>query len=61
VSASTVGYFEAGNRRSVLDVSIVQRVLEAAGVEFIGGAPGVKLSGAGEIIPADKFSASNDD
>jgi hypothetical protein len=47
VSASTVGYFEAGNRRSVLDVSVVQRVLEAGGVEFVDGEPGVKLKKPG--------------
>jgi hypothetical protein len=44
LSASTVGVFEGGkHRRSVLMVSTIQRTLEAAGVEFIEGDPGVRL------------------
>jgi transcriptional regulator with XRE-family HTH domain len=58
VSASTVGYFEAGDRRSVLDLSVVRRMLEDGGVEFvkIGRAPGVKLKAPGATIPADNLS-----
>ena len=44
VSASTIGKFEAAKRRpSVLDLSVAQRVLEAAGVEFVDGVPGAML------------------
>jgi transcriptional regulator with XRE-family HTH domain len=46
VSSTTIENFEQGRRKSsVLDLSTVQRVLEAAGVEFIGehGVTGVKL------------------
>jgi transcriptional regulator with XRE-family HTH domain len=44
VSASTIGHFEAGRRRAaVLSVSVIQRTLEVAGVEFVDGEPGVKL------------------
>jgi transcriptional regulator with XRE-family HTH domain len=48
VSATTIGYFEGGKRRpGVLDLSLVRRILESAGVEFTnGGEPGVKLSRA---------------
>jgi transcriptional regulator with XRE-family HTH domain len=46
VSSTTIGNFEQGRRKaSVLDLSTVRRVLEAAGVEFIAehGATGVRL------------------
>jgi transcriptional regulator with XRE-family HTH domain len=44
VSASTVGHFEAGKRRPpVLSISVIQRALEAGGIEFVEGEPGVKL------------------
>jgi transcriptional regulator with XRE-family HTH domain len=47
VDASHLEGFERGRRRlSVLDLSVIQRALEAAGVEFIaenGGGTGVRL------------------
>jgi transcriptional regulator with XRE-family HTH domain len=50
-NATTVKNFEAGKRRlSVLETTVIRRILEAAGVEFIaenGGEPGVKLRRAG--------------
>jgi transcriptional regulator with XRE-family HTH domain len=49
VSATTIGHFETGKKRaSVLDLTVVRRVLEGAGVEFIAehGGRGVKLKKA---------------
>ncbi len=44
VSPTAISNFETGRRRpSVLIVSTLQRTLEAAGVDFVGGGPGVKL------------------
>jgi transcriptional regulator with XRE-family HTH domain len=46
VSAKTIAQFETGKKRaSVLDLTVVRGVLEAAGVEFIAeyGGRGVKL------------------
>jgi transcriptional regulator with XRE-family HTH domain len=44
VSATTVARFEAGKRRpSMLDLSVVRRMLEDGGVEFFDGEPGVRL------------------
>jgi transcriptional regulator with XRE-family HTH domain len=47
VDASHLEGFERGRRRlSVLDLSVIQRALDAAGVEFIaenGGGAGVRL------------------
>jgi transcriptional regulator with XRE-family HTH domain len=47
VGASHLEGFERGRRRlSVLDLSVIQRVLEAAGIEFDaenGGSAGIKL------------------
>jgi transcriptional regulator with XRE-family HTH domain len=46
VSSTTTGNFEKGGRKaSVLDLSTVRRVLEAAGVEFLQehGAAGARL------------------
>jgi ribosome-binding protein aMBF1 (putative translation factor) len=44
VSPTCISNFEMGKRRpSVLIVSVIQRALEAAGVEFVEGEPGVIL------------------
>jgi transcriptional regulator with XRE-family HTH domain len=44
VSASTIRKFEAGDRRPpMLDLSVVRRMLEDGGAEFVDGEPGVKL------------------
>jgi DNA-binding XRE family transcriptional regulator len=47
VSSTTIGNFETGRRKaSVLDLSVVRRALEAAGIEFNAdnsGAPGVRI------------------
>jgi transcriptional regulator with XRE-family HTH domain len=47
VSETTIGHFEKGKRRaSDLDLTVVRRVLEAAGVEFLAehGGRGVRLA-----------------
>ena len=47
VSPTVISHFETGARRiPVLSVSAIQRALEAAGVEFVEGEPGVRLKGA---------------
>jgi transcriptional regulator with XRE-family HTH domain len=47
INTRTVGKFETGERRAaVLSVSMIQRTLEAAGVEFVDGEPGVNLGKA---------------
>jgi transcriptional regulator with XRE-family HTH domain len=44
VSLASIAKFEAGGERpSMLDLSVVQRMLKDAGVEFIEGEPSVKL------------------
>jgi hypothetical protein len=50
VSTTTIGKYETENiRASVLDLSVVRRALEAAGIEFTnGGEPAVKLSKAAQ-------------
>jgi transcriptional regulator with XRE-family HTH domain len=52
LSAVTVGKFELGRvRPPVLNVSTIQRVFEAAGVEFTnGGQPGVRMKSARPAI-----------
>jgi ribosome-binding protein aMBF1 (putative translation factor) len=43
-SEGTIRYFENGTRRpSSLNVLLIRRALEVAGVEFTEGQPGVKL------------------
>ena len=48
VSIDTVARFERGDELKERTIEALQRVLEAAGIEFIygnGGGPGVRLSG----------------
>jgi transcriptional regulator with XRE-family HTH domain len=47
VSPATISHFEVGRRRpSTPIISAIQRTLEAAGIEFVEGEPGVKLRNA---------------
>jgi transcriptional regulator with XRE-family HTH domain len=44
VNLPAIGHFETGKRRpSVLIVSVIQRALEDAGIEFVEGESGVRL------------------
>ena len=44
IGKPTIGKFEAGKGQpSVLTVSLIKRVLGAAGVEFVDGEPGARL------------------
>ena len=55
VSADTVARFERGDDLKQRTVEALQRVLEAAGVEFIsanGGGPGVRLRKAEKDKPS---------
>jgi transcriptional regulator with XRE-family HTH domain len=48
VSLASIAKFEGGGQRpSMLDLSVVQRMLRDAGVDFIDGEPGVMLRNAG--------------
>ncbi|MGD0562513.1 MAG: transcriptional regulator [Roseiarcus sp.] len=65
VSIGTVTRFESGQGVPDLTVSLMQKVLERAGVEFVseGGDIGVWLrkGGKGEAsIPAEELNAAND-
>jgi transcriptional regulator with XRE-family HTH domain len=44
VSLASIAKFEAGGERpSMLDLSVVRRMLSDAGIEFVEGEPGVRL------------------
>jgi transcriptional regulator with XRE-family HTH domain len=44
VNAPAIAKFEEGKQRpAMLDVSVIQRMLRDAGIEFVDGEPGVKL------------------
>jgi transcriptional regulator with XRE-family HTH domain len=65
VSIGTVTRFESGQGVPDLTVSLMQKVLERAGVEFVseGGDIGVWLrkGGKGEAsIPSEELNAAND-
>jgi transcriptional regulator with XRE-family HTH domain len=55
VGETAIGLFERGQRRSpALDVSVLRKVLESAGVAFASGAePGVKLKAKARTIAAE--------
>jgi transcriptional regulator with XRE-family HTH domain len=62
VTQGTIANFETGKSRlSVLSVSTIKRALEAAGVEFPEGEPGVKLRAKARTIEAGDLNASNDE
>src|SRR5476649_640864 len=53
VSAATIAKFEEGHQRpSMLDVSVVRRMLNDAGVEFVEGEPGEAAKGQMTITGA---------
>jgi transcriptional regulator with XRE-family HTH domain len=48
VSLASIAKFEGGGQRpSMLDLSVVQRMLRDAGIDFIDGEPGVMLRNTG--------------
>jgi transcriptional regulator with XRE-family HTH domain len=50
VVAATIAKFEDGKELpAMLDLSVVRRMLNDAGVEFTEGQPGVKLQAAGRL------------
>jgi transcriptional regulator with XRE-family HTH domain len=65
VDAKHLDAFERGKRRmSMLDLSVIQRALESAGIEFVGGhAPTVKMKAANpndtDALP-DNIAGGND-
>jgi hypothetical protein len=63
VSMATLADFEAQKRMPYdRTLAVVQRALEAAGVEFTkGDQPGVRLKATPVAIPVEQLNASNDD
>ena len=63
VAANTVTRIENGADAKQSTMDKLQRILEAAGVEFTnGGQPGVRLKASGGgTIAADELNASNDE
>jgi transcriptional regulator with XRE-family HTH domain len=51
VASTIIANFEADKGRpSVLQLTVLRRVIEAAGVEFIDGQPGARMKAVGEAI-----------
>jgi transcriptional regulator with XRE-family HTH domain len=58
IGGSTIRNFELGRRLAGRTIVAIQRALEAAGVEYTNGAPGVKPKAKSRTIAAENLNAS---